>query len=229
MIDPKKRKRCVLRVCAGEKIVDVSKSEKVDERTIQKWMKTDAPADWKAKAAEKAVSIPGKSETPGGAAPGEKGPENGPDDKIEAALGKAGAGQVSTAVSPSEIAAQKSLTLESDTAFCLSSVKTSKAVGLVTAAPIFGISPNHPELLALIELAPHTVETIKANAGPFAAELRKVIGDNLYLVYAALLGETVAGAFGVWTLAKRMNAQRKALKKAAEEHGAAHGKEAGQQ
>lgn len=214
MFSPEKRKRCVLRVLAGEKQADVARSERVDEKTLQRWVKADAPKDKDGKRvplSEKPVDVPSRGNDP----------DQGVDPKIEAALGKVGGGTAPT-VTPVEIAAQKALTLQEDEAFCLSAIKTSKAASVVMVAPFLRINPANPKLQQLTQLSPGTVETIKANAGPLAAELRKVIGDNLYLVGMALLAETVVTAFGMYLLFRELYPKKEKSEKAEKAHEAAH-------
>lgn len=212
MFTAQKRKRCVLRVLAGEVLAEVARQEKVDERTLQRWVKADKPK-------EKDALKDGLSETPSPAAPTGNAAPEGKNDRIEAALREAGAPSAAAVVRPEEIAAQKALTLQGDQEFCLSTIKTSKAAGVVMTAPFFRIPPTHPKIQQIIELAPHTVEVIKANAGPLAAELRKVIGDSLYLVYMALLGEAVMASFSMWVLFRELHPRKP---KAEKDHEAAH-------
>ena len=221
MYSPQKRKRCVLRCLAGEVLAEVARQEKVDEKTLQRWVKADGPKDKPKDNADSENGLSKKSVDV--ASRGNASPE-GVDPRIEAALGKAGAGSPTT-VKPEEIAAQKALTLETDQAFCLSSIKTSKAASIVMVAPFLGIPPTHPKIQTMIELAPHTIEVVKANAGPLAAELRKVIGDSLYLVYMALLGEGVMTAFSMFLLFRELHPKKPKADKASEAHDGAHKRE----
>jgi len=135
-------------------------------------------------------------------------PEPEVDDDYKKALEAAGvpiakAPEPDKPITAQEVVAATKDAAEQDAEHCIQILGGAKSMLTGTVIDLLLDEPaDSPEFVKYLELRPETVRIIKANASALKAEVDKVIGNSMTIVYVTLLGDVVATGLGIWKAVK---------------------------